>query len=76
MSELVGVGDVIVTKHGLGGVKRYPITRVTKTLAKSKREDGRERTFKRVISSNMAHPYEKWNSTSYSVDKLKVSDNE
>ncbi len=71
MSDLVEVGDVIVMTNALGGVHRFPITRVTKTLAKSKREDGYEYTFKRFISSDMAHPSRAWNTTEYEVQKLE-----
>ena len=71
MSDLVEVGDVIVTKNSLGGISRFPITRVTKTLAKSKRKDGYEHTFKRFISNNMAHPPERWDLTKYEVEKLE-----
>lgn len=71
--DQVEVGDLIVTKHGLGGVKRYPITRVTKTLAKSKRaKDGYEHTFKRHVSGDMTHPYQSWNTTSYKVFRPDV----
>ena len=76
MSELVQVGDVIVTEHPLVGVRRYEITRVTKTLAKSKRADGYEHTFKRVIGSDMAHPYCNWNRTRYKVERLTDKVNE
>lgn len=65
--EQLEVGDLIVTQTFLGQSK-YPITRVTKTLAKSKREDdGYEQTFKRTVSSNLSHPYQgsNWSSTSY-----------
>lgn len=64
--ELLEVGDIVVTKSMMG-VREYPITRVTKTLAKSRRDDKYEHTFKRIISSNMRHPYEQWSTTDYHV---------
>ena len=67
-SKMVEIGDIIITKT-CWGVNRFPVTRVTKTLAMSKREsDGYEHKFKRHISSDMAHPYVKWNTTIYSVE--------
>jgi len=68
--ELVQVGDTIVTKTCLGGVYSYLVTRVTKTLAISKREsDGHEYKFKRLVGWDMSHPYEQWNTTKYEVIK-------
>ena len=67
-SKLVNVGDTIITKTFMGK-SRYPITRVTKTLAMSKRKtDGFEHKFKRQISHSMAHPYSQWNITEYMVE--------
>lgn len=71
-SELTGllcVGDTLIVDAGLV-VHRYRITRVTKTLAKSMRpSDGYEYTFKREISNNMSHPYERWDTCNYSVER-------
>jgi len=70
-SKWVEVGDVLITKTYLGET-RYPITRITKTLAKSKRErDGFEYTFKREISYNMSHPYSPYCAVEYTVEKNK-----
>lgn len=68
MSDLVNVGDVIICKTDFG-TKKYPVTRVTKTLAMSIRDDGFEYRFKRKISSNMAHPYVEWSRNRYSVER-------
>ena len=70
MSELVNIGDTIVVIGPLGNKNSYPVTRVTKTLAMSKRKsDGYEYRFKRVISWDMSHPYEEWNRIKYTVIK-------
>ena len=69
--ELLEVGDVLITTTCFGS-HRFPITRVTKTLAKSKREsDDYEYTFKRRISHDMKHPPERWNTTKYTVELLE-----
>lgn len=73
MSEenLVQVGDVVIVKN-VFGTSRYPVTRITKTLAISKREtDGFEQKFKRQISHDMCHPYRQWNTNQYSVIRKK-----
>ena len=71
-AELVQVGDTITTDTGVS-THDYLITRVTKTLALSKRKsDGYEYKFKRVISGNMSHPYYMWSRTRYKV-KSKVT---
>jgi hypothetical protein len=65
----VCVGDTIITSTCFGE-SRFLITRVTKTLAMSKREsDGYEYKFKRRISYDMAHPRERWSTTNYKVIK-------
>ena len=65
--ELINVGDTLLIKTRLND-QSYKITRVTKTLAMSKREsDGYEYKFKRVISGDMGHPYERWNTSVYRV---------
>ena len=64
--KLVEVGDLLITENCFGKSK-YQITRITKTLAMSKREDGYEFKFKRQISGNMAHPYIEWSTTDYKV---------
>lgn len=65
--DLVNIGDTIQTKTFMG-VNNFVITRVTKTLAMSKREsDGYEHTFKRLISWNMSHPSQRYNTTEYNV---------
>ena len=54
--ELINIGDTLLVDTRLSK-NAYKITRVTKTLAMSKREsDGYEHVFKRVISCDMAHP--------------------
>ena len=68
MKDLLQVGDVVITDNMMGVIE-YPITRVTKTLAKSRRDNDYEHTFKREISCSMAHPYQQWNTTKYSVRK-------
>ncbi len=66
-NELLMVGDTVVTKTFMGE-SEFLITRTTKTKALSEREsDGYEHSFQRFISSNMAYPYEQWNTTKYRV---------
>ena len=62
---LVEVGDTLCTKNL--GTHNFMITRTTKTLAMSKRPDGYEHKFKRAIGVDMGHPYERWNTTTYTV---------
>lgn len=69
--KLLQVGDTLITNNMLGD-KKYPITRVTKTLAMSARSNGKEHSFKREISFNMAHPYERWNTTEYRVERFNI----
>jgi len=70
LNDLLCVGDTLKTTNSLGGVYEYPITRVTKTLALSKRaSDGYEYRFKRVKSFSMAHPYHEYNTTRYEIVK-------
>ena len=65
--EYVQVGDTIISTTCLGE-NHFLVTRVTKTLAISKREsDGYEHKFKRYISSIMSHPREQWNIARHSV---------
>tara|TARA_R110000782_G_scaffold266939_1_gene361820 strand:- start:219 stop:482 length:264 start_codon:yes stop_codon:yes gene_type:complete len=69
-SDRVSTGDTIITKTFMGE-NRFKITRVTATLAMSKREsDGYEHKFKRFISSGMGHPYRAYDTTSYRVERL------
>lgn len=69
MSELVDVGDIITTSNWAGSTA-FLITRVTKTLAMSRRaSDGYEHRFKRVISRDMSHPHHQYNTTKYEVIK-------
>ena len=73
-NELVEKGDTVQATTFMG-TSNYLITRVTKTLAMSKRKsDGYEYKFKRVISVDMKHPYEQWNTTKYSVIKANNKD--
>jgi hypothetical protein len=64
--ELLNIGDTVITKSFLGET-RFPITRVTKTLAISKRATYEHR-FKREISHNMSHPYEQYCCVDYRVE--------
>lgn len=66
MVELANKGDTIQTITFMG-VTDFKITRVTKTLAMSRRDDGYEYKFKREISHSMEHPQQRWNSTIYKV---------
>ena len=66
--KLLQVGDILIT-HTVVGERHYPITRVTKTLAKSRRDDKYEHSFKREIGANMTHPYQQWSTTTYEVIK-------
>ena len=67
--ELLEVGDKVVIENFLGR-SVFPITRVTKTLALSKREsDGYEYKFKREISHNMSYPKDIWSNNTYNVIK-------
>jgi len=72
VEELLEVGDSLIVTNGLGCVHKYRITRVTKKLAKSLREDdGYEYTFKRHISHDMSHPHQRWNQSVYTVERCK-----
>lgn len=74
--ELVEVGDKIIVDSGLG-THKFPVTRVTKTLALSKREDdGFEFRFKRLVAYDMVHPQEKWNTSKYYVITTEEFENE
>jgi hypothetical protein len=71
--NLLSVGDTLITNTFLGST-RFPITRVTKKLALSKREsDGYEHKFKRNISINMSHPNVTYSSTEYFVIRKKLT---
>jgi len=64
---LVEIGDEIVTIQQ-GGMSTFTITRVTDTLAYSKKESsGSEDVFKRKISDNMGHPIQRFNVAKYIV---------
>ena len=65
--KILHVGDIVVVTTCMSN-HEYLITRVTNTLAKSRRADGYEHTFKRKISSNMSHPYSN-DKTEYRVKK-------
>ena len=68
--NLLQVGDKLHLETFMGA-NWYKITRVTKTLAISKRKsDGHEYKFKRHISCNMAQPYRQWNTVKYTVENL------
>lgn len=69
--NLLQVGDKLHLTTYMGA-NWYKITRVTKTLAMSKRKDGYEYKFKRAISCNMAHPYQQWSTTKYTVERASV----
>ena len=66
--ELLEVGDKLHINTGWG-VNWFVITRVTKTLAMSKNKNGHEHKFKREISNDMSHPNERWNTTTYNVER-------
>ena len=66
--NLVNVGDKIYINSGMG-MNWFIITRVTKTLAMSKRSDGYEYKFKRLISRNMSHPHQAWTLHSFKVER-------
>lgn len=69
MSDLLQVGDVVIYKTFLG-VNRYPITRVTKTLALSMRSDGYEHRFYRDPAKGFHYPKPRWGvSGEYSVER-------
>ena len=72
--EYLEVGDTLVTKTFMGSI-HFTITRVTKTLAKSKRKDGYEYTFKRRISNHMSYPSQAYDPTTYYVIKGANHDN-
>ena len=71
-NRMLEVGDVVITET-MVGKREYPITRVTKTLAKSRRDASYEHTFKREIGFNMGHPSEKWTTTKYEVRRKTYS---
>lgn len=64
--NLVQVGDTIVVDNCFG-VRKFTVTRVTKTLALCKLPIGYEVKFQRNISNNMSYPRDIWNMTKYSV---------
>lgn len=67
MSKLIEVGDSVVVDNGLTR-HIYKITRVTKTLALSKRDDdGYEHRFNRDPSKGIAYPRERYSMTSYTI---------
>ena len=66
MIKLLNVGDTVITSSFLGD-NRFPITRVTKTLAFSKLATY-EHSFKREISHNMSHPYQAYCCVNYKVE--------
>ena len=68
--EQLEVGDKVTTTNCFQR-SEYVISRVTKTLAKSRRADGYEHTFKRHISGNMSHPSQSYCLTRYAVEKAK-----
>ena len=71
-TEYVEVGDTIISTSFLGE-SHFPASRVTKTLAISKREsDGYEHRFQRYISSDMSYPQGKWNSVKYRVVRKEI----
>jgi hypothetical protein len=73
MNNLIEVGDIIITETCLSKY-RYPITRVTKTLAMSiRKKDRYEYKFKRFISNNMGHPSQRYDNTKYTVERLNQS---
>ena len=68
IGELLEVGDKLHVTS-VFGISWFKITRVTKTLAISKRSDGYELRFKRVISHSMSHPSQQWDSNTYTVER-------
>jgi len=72
--ELLQVGDM-VEKETFIQTRKFLITRVTKTLAKSLRDsDGFEHTFRRVVSSNMGYPGQQWTSAQYRAYRMVVQE--
>lgn len=74
--EQLKVGDWIITHHALWGKRKYPITRVTKTMAMSVKprtkenpEDTFETRFPRIYSTfgYQSIPYEMWNTMQYTA---------
>jgi len=63
---LVEIGDNIFIKQP-GSMSTFTITRVTDTLAYSKKSGGSEDVFKREISDNMGHPVQRFNVAEYIV---------
>ena len=67
MSKLIEVGDSVLVDNGLSR-HVYKITRVTKTLALSKRaDDGYEHRFNRDPSKGISYPRERRGMTRYSI---------
>lgn len=67
MSKLIEVGDSVVVDNGLTR-HIYKITRVTKTLALSKRaDDGYEHRFNRDPTKGIPYPRERWSMTKYTL---------
>jgi len=65
---VVEIGDIIRSTDSWGGTHQFKISRVTKTLSMSIREeDGFEYRFKRRIQRDMSHPHTTWNTTHYTV---------
>ena len=65
--EMVEKGDKLITTTAFGS-SSFEITRVTKTLCFSEREEDKyEFKWRRDVSSAMCYPYRQWNTTSYIV---------
>ncbi len=68
-SGLLEVGDKLIIENCFG-CNWFRITRVTKTLAISKRRsDGFEFRFKREIELSMAHPRRAFDTSKYTVER-------
>ena len=73
---LVEVGDKVIYETFLSSVY-FIITRVTKTLAFSKKDsDDYEYTFKRKIGVNMAHPPRNYDTAIYTVERKQTKPSE
>lgn len=71
MSDLLEVGDIVVVEN-VYGKNEYKITRVTKTLALSRREsDGYEHRFYRgTEKKGAAYPKRRFDKNTYSIIKV------
>lgn len=69
ITDLLEIGDIVIVENALV-TSKYKITRVTKTLALSKREsDGYEHRFYRDTKKGVAYQKHRFDQNTYSIIK-------